>query len=112
MIEYRTPGTGNAVRPRLVRWAILTASLFVLGLFPLPEVSFYFGHRPQWVFAIEVPAYVAIGPIFSPRRINVALVIGAKLAVIVLPVWAVHRWRSRRSRPAATGDSQKRPPGQ
>jgi hypothetical protein len=82
---------------------VVPVVLFVAALaLPHPEGIWYFGHRPQWMVAIDH------GGLTIARSSNVASLgwfplLVAKLVVYGLPVWLIWRFgfRSRRGRTSA-----------
>ena len=74
---------------------LIAAVLFVAALLvPHPEGIWYFGHRPQWMVAID-HAGLTIGPNSGPALLGWFPLLVAKLIVIAVPVWLVWTLRAR-----------------
>lgn len=71
----------------------VAAVLFVAAVVvPFPEGIWYFGHRPQWIVAVDW-AGLDVGPSGHTLSLGVVPVIAAKLLAVSLPVWLVwHYW--------------------
>jgi hypothetical protein len=78
--------------------AVVLASLAT----PHPHGIWYFGHCPQWLFAIDAGG-LYIGPSENPMMLSLVPFLVVKMIVICVPIWLIWWFVSRRKRigPAA-----------
>ena len=77
--------------------------LFAVPFLPVPQGIWYFGHRPQWVLAIDSGG-LTLGPYARPVKVlGFVPLIALELVLLTVPFllgFRYLRWR-RRGRPAA-----------